>query len=73
MRAQTCMLPLFCGNDLEINPLTLKLEGDRDILKMYFTLKMKLLAEGLQNKSLNSENSQNMSQGQKSRSKWQKL
>jgi len=34
--AQTCALPLFCDRDLEINPMTLKLEGDRDILKMYF-------------------------------------
>jgi len=31
--AQTCALPLFC--DLGINPTTLKLEGDLDILKMY--------------------------------------
>jgi len=30
---QTCALSLFC--DLDINPLTLKLEGDLDILKMY--------------------------------------
>jgi len=35
MGAQTCMLPLFCNRDLEINPVTLKLEGDLDILKMY--------------------------------------
>jgi len=35
MGAQTCSLPLFCDRDLEINPLTLKLEGDLDILKMY--------------------------------------
>jgi len=32
-RAQTCGQPLFCDCDLEINPMTLKLEGD--ILKMY--------------------------------------
>jgi len=25
----------FCGCDLDINPTTLKLEGDLDILKMY--------------------------------------
>jgi len=25
----------FCNPDLEINPMTLKLEGDRDILKTY--------------------------------------
>jgi len=30
-----------CDHDLEINPMTLKLENDLDIL---FTLKMKLLA-----------------------------
>jgi len=30
--AQTCALPLFCDRDLEINPVTLKLEGDQDIL-----------------------------------------
>jgi len=33
--AQTCALPLFCDRDLEINPMTLKLEGDLYILKMY--------------------------------------
>jgi len=33
--AQTCALPLFCDRDLEINFMTLKLEGDLDILKMY--------------------------------------
>jgi len=26
---------LFCVHDLEINPLTLKLEGDLDIVKLY--------------------------------------
>jgi len=35
MGAQTCALPLFCDRDLEINPITLKLEADLDILKMY--------------------------------------
>jgi len=35
MGAQTCALPLFCDRDLDINPMTLKLEGDLDILKMY--------------------------------------
>jgi len=34
-RAQTCVLPLFCDCDLDINPMTLKLEGDLDILKTY--------------------------------------
>jgi len=38
-RAQTCALPLFCDSDLEINPVTLKLEGDLDILKMYLQTK----------------------------------
>jgi len=33
--AQTCSLPLFFDRDLEINPMTLKVEGDLDILKMY--------------------------------------
>jgi len=28
MGAQTCALPLLCGRDLEINPMTLKREGD---------------------------------------------
>jgi len=32
---QTCVLPLFCDRDIEINRLTLKLKGDIDILKMY--------------------------------------
>jgi len=35
MGAQTCKLPLFCDRDLEINLMTLKLEGDLDILKVY--------------------------------------
>jgi len=30
---QTCALPLF--GDLDINPITLKLEGDPDILQLY--------------------------------------
>jgi len=34
--AQTCALPLFCDRDLEINSMTLKLQGDLDILRMYF-------------------------------------
>jgi len=33
--AQTCALPLFCNSDLEINPMTLKVKGDLDVLKMY--------------------------------------
>jgi len=33
--AQTCALPLFCNCDPEINLMTLKLEDDLDILKMY--------------------------------------
>jgi len=37
--AQTCALPLFCTRDLEINHMTLKLEGDLDILKMYLHTK----------------------------------
>jgi len=34
--AHTCAQPLFCSFDLDINSMTLKLEGDLDILKMYF-------------------------------------
>jgi len=33
--AHTCVLPLFCSRDLDINPMTPKL-GDLDILKMHF-------------------------------------
>jgi len=33
--AQTCVLPLFFDTDLEINHMTLKLEGDLDTLRMY--------------------------------------
>jgi len=33
----------FSPCDLDINPMTLKLERDLDILKCTFTLKMKLL------------------------------
>jgi len=29
----------FCNCDLEINPMTLKLEGDLDILKIYLHTK----------------------------------
>jgi len=35
MGAHTCARPLFHGCDLDINSMTLKLEGDLDILKMY--------------------------------------
>jgi len=33
--AQTCELPLFCDCKIKINAMTLKLEGDLHILKMY--------------------------------------
>jgi len=33
--AQTCALPLFCDRDLEINLVTLKLQGDLNILQIY--------------------------------------
>jgi len=33
--AQICALPLFCDRDIEINPMTLKLKDDLDILKMH--------------------------------------
>jgi len=42
--AHTCAWPILRCRDLDINPMTLKLEGDLDILKMYFTPKMKLLS-----------------------------
>jgi len=29
------MLPLFCNRDLEINRMILKIEGNRDVLKMH--------------------------------------
>jgi len=32
-RAHTCARPLFCCRDTDINPMTLKLKGDVDILK----------------------------------------
>jgi len=35
MGVQTCALPLLCNRDLEITPMTLKLEDDLDILKVY--------------------------------------
>jgi len=33
--AHTCALPLFYKRDLEINPVTLKLKGDLNIIKMH--------------------------------------
>jgi len=33
--AGICVLPLFCNRDLEIEPTTLKLDGDLSVLKMY--------------------------------------
>jgi len=47
--AQTCALPPFCDRDLEINPVTLKLEDDLDILRCTLTLKMKVLGQAIQN------------------------
>jgi len=35
MGAETCALALFWVRDLEINPVTLKHEADRDFLQMY--------------------------------------
>jgi len=32
----------FCDRDLEIKPMTLKLEGDLDILKMYLHIENKV-------------------------------
>jgi len=42
------MLPLFRCCDLDLEPMTLKLNRDLDILKMYL-LKMKLLGKAIQN------------------------
>jgi len=36
--AQNCALQLFRDRDLELNHMTLKLEGDQDILKMYLRI-----------------------------------
>jgi len=72
-RAQTYALPLFCDRDLEINPVTLKLKDDVDILKMYLhagnnaaTLKHSTVRAGV-------ENNTKMSQSHRSRLKGQKL
>jgi len=46
-------MPLFCNRDLEINPKTLKLEGDLDTLKMY--LRTKNEAASIQNLELELE------------------
>jgi len=48
--AQTHTLLLFCNCNLEINPVTFKLEGDLDILKMYPHTENE--AEGIQNLEL---------------------
>jgi len=50
-------MPMSCDRDLEINSVTLKLEDDLDILKTYLTLKMMLLAQGIQNLELDLEKS----------------
>jgi len=60
--AQTCALPLFCDRDLEINPMTLKLEGDLDILKMYRHTENEAARLGIQNTELEFKQYENMSQ-----------
>jgi len=67
--AQTCALPLTCDCNLEINPMTLKLKVDLPT----FTLKIKLLVQGIRNLEGELEKFENMSEGQRSRSKCQKL
>jgi len=52
--AQTCALPLLCDRDLEINPMTLKLEGDLDIPKTYLHTENE--APGIQNGELSWRN-----------------
>jgi len=65
MGAQTGALPLFCDRDIEIDPMTLKHEGDLDILKMYIlTLKMKLCLRHLRTQSLNFKNTKIKVKGQ---------
>jgi len=70
--AQTCALSLFCDRDFEINPMTFKLEGDRDILKMYPHAENE--AASLRHSKLRAwiEKIRNMSRS-KTRSKCQKL
>jgi len=65
--AQTCALLLFCDRDLEINCMTLKLEGDLYILKMYLHTENK--AVSLRHPKLKAwiEKNVKMSQGQRSK------
>jgi len=43
------MLPLFLCRDLDLGPMTLKLNRGLDILKMNHHIKMKLLGQAIQN------------------------
>jgi len=66
-------MPLFCDHDLEINPMTLKLKGYPDTLKMYIHTENE--AASLRHSKLRAwiKKYRNMSEGQKSRSECQKL
>jgi len=61
--AQTCTLPLFCNSDLEINPMTLKLYCDFDIVKMYLQTENEAARSSPEMKKY-----KNSSQGQRSKS-----
>jgi len=43
----SCTLPLFRLRDLDLGAMTLKLNRDLYILKMYFQMKMKLLGQAI--------------------------
>jgi len=54
--------------DLDLGAMTLKLNRDIDILKMYLQLKMKLLGQAIRKIMSGLEKYKNSSQGQRSRS-----
>jgi len=63
------VLPLFHCRDLDLGPVTLKLNLDLDIVKMYLqTENEKLLGQAIQNIQLELKKYKNSSQGQRSRS-----
>jgi len=62
---RAAQLPLFCDHDLEMNHVTLKVEGKLDILKNS-TVKMKLLADGIQNSRACIKNNTEIYRGQRS-------
>jgi len=65
--AQTCALPQFCDRDLEINPMTLKLKSDLDILKTNRHTKNKAASLTHLKLKLEFEKHTKLSQGQKLR------